>query len=190
MKPIPSARVSPSESLVHLLDERRRRLWRRYLLEGALVEIHLGQAVEGHRWLGGTAWCRWRARRGLPSSCGDNHNHTSGWGCHMDVGSGCLQRTAVVDIAWQLSVRRGTASVGGACGTIIVGQLGLQRTAAGCSTLLGNSGVVHRRMAAQATTWLASMAAVATTWVAQHDAVVWRACFGCLMGILEHGATH
>jgi len=56
-----------------------------------------------------------------------------------------------------------------------VGRLGLQRTAAGCSALLGDSGVVHRRMAAQATTWLASMAAVAATWVPQRDAVVWRA---------------
>ena len=34
LEPFPSARVSPGESLVHLLDERWRRLWRRYLLEG------------------------------------------------------------------------------------------------------------------------------------------------------------
>jgi len=145
--------------------------------------------VEGHRWLGGTAWCRWRARRGLPSSCGGNQNHTCGRGCRMDVRSGCLQRTAAVDIAWQLSVRRGTASEGGACGTIIVGRLGLQRTAAGCSALLGNSGVVHRRKMAQATTWLASMVAKTVAWVAQRDAVVWQARFGCLMGILKHRAT-
>ena len=107
----------------------------------------------------------------------------------MDVGSGCLQRTAAVDIAWQLSVRRGRASEGGACGTIIVGQLGLQQTAAGCSALLGNSGVVHHRKMAQVTTWLASMVAEAIVWVAQCVAVVRRARFGCLMGILEHEAT-
>ena len=33
LEPFPSARVSSGESHVHLLDERRRRLWRRYLLE-------------------------------------------------------------------------------------------------------------------------------------------------------------
>jgi len=33
LEPFPSARVSLGESPVHLLDERRRRLWRRYLLE-------------------------------------------------------------------------------------------------------------------------------------------------------------
>ena len=110
-------------------------------------------------------------------------------GRHMDVGFGCLQRTAAAGVAWQLSVRRGTASEGGACSTNIVGRLGLQRTAAGCSALLGDSGVVHRRMTAQATTWLASMATVAATWVAQRDVVARRAWFGCLMGILEYGAT-
>ena len=39
----------------------------------------------------------------------------------------------------QLSVRRGTASKDGACSTGIMGQLGLQRTAAGCSAWLGFS---------------------------------------------------
>ena len=33
LEPIPSARVSLGESPVHLLDERRRCLWRRYLLD-------------------------------------------------------------------------------------------------------------------------------------------------------------
>lgn len=42
-------------------------------------------------------------------------------GCRMDVGVGCLQRTAAVGVAWQLSTRRGTASYGGACSTNIVG---------------------------------------------------------------------
>ena len=34
LEPIPSARVSPGESPVHLSHERWRRLWRHYLLEG------------------------------------------------------------------------------------------------------------------------------------------------------------
>ena len=86
-------------------------------------------------------------------------------------------------------MQRGTASEGGACGTIIVGRLGLQQTVVGCSVLLGNSGVVHRQKMEQATTCLASMAAEAIAWVAQRDAVVRRARLGCLMGILKHGAT-
>ena len=63
-----------------------------------------------------------------------------------------------------------------------------KRTAAGCSALLGNFGVVHRRKMAQVTTWHANMAVEAVAWVAQRDAVVRRARFGCLMGILKHGA--
>ena len=74
----------------------------------------------------------------------------------MDVGFGCLQRTAAVGIAWQLSVRHGTASEDGACGTIIVGRLGLQWTVADWSGLLGNSGVVHRRKMAQVTSLVCS----------------------------------
>ena len=55
----------------------------------------------------------------------------------MFVGFGCLQRTAAADVVWQLSERRGTASKDGACGIGIMGQLGLQRTAAVCSAWLG-----------------------------------------------------
>ena len=36
LEPIPSVRVSPGESPVHLLDKRWWRLWRRYLLEGVV----------------------------------------------------------------------------------------------------------------------------------------------------------
>ena len=36
MEPIPSARVSLGENPVHLLDERRRRHWRRYFLGGVV----------------------------------------------------------------------------------------------------------------------------------------------------------
>jgi len=97
-----------------------------------------------------------------------------------------LQRLTLLG---NLLVWCGTASKCGACGTIIVGRLGLHWTAAGCSALLGNSGVVHRRKMAQVTTWHASMAAEAVAWVAQRDAVVRRARFGYLMGILKHGAT-
>ena len=109
-------------------------------------------------------------------------------GCHLDVGFGRLQRAATAGVASQLSVWCGTTSVGGACSTNIKGLLGLQRTAAGCSTLFDDSGVVHRRKTAQVTTWLASVVAAAIAWVAQRDVVVRRARFGCLTGILQHGA--
>ena len=36
LEPISSARFSPGESHVHLLDERRRRFWRCYLVEGVV----------------------------------------------------------------------------------------------------------------------------------------------------------
>ena len=101
----------------------------------------------------------------------------------------CSQRTTVADVALQPSVRCGTASEDGACGNGIVGRLGLQRTAVGCSALLSDSGVVHCRKMAQATTWLTSLVVVAVAWVAQRDAVVRRAQLGCLMGILKDGAT-
>ena len=81
-------------------------------------------------------------------------------GCRMIVDCGCLQRIAADGIARQPSVRRGTASKDGACGTNIIGQLGLQRTMAGHSALFGDSGVVHRWKTALATTWFATMAAV------------------------------
>ncbi|RCV19025.1 hypothetical protein SETIT_3G350500v2 [Setaria italica] len=58
-------------------------------------------------------------------------------GCLMVIGFGFLQRTAAAGVAWQRSVRRRTASEDCTCGNGIVGRLGLQRTAAGCSAWLG-----------------------------------------------------
>ena len=58
-------------------------------------------------------------------------------GCRMFVGSDCLQRTAAAGVAWQRSVRCGTASEDGTCGIVIVGRLGWQRIAAGCLAWLG-----------------------------------------------------
>ena len=58
-------------------------------------------------------------------------------GCRIVVGCSCLQRTAAAGVAWQRSVRRGTASEDGACGIDIMGRLGLQRAVAGCSAWLG-----------------------------------------------------
>ena len=118
----------------------------------SLEETLLNQAVEGILVVLRAAWCRWRAPRGCLALVAATKIILAAGGCHMGVGSGCLQRTAAVDIACQLSVRRGTASEGGACDTIIEGRLGLQRTAAGCSALLGNFGVVHHRKMAQVTT--------------------------------------
>lgn len=57
--------------------------------------------------------------------------------CRMVVGLGHLQQTTVVSVAWQRSVRRGTTSEDGTCGNGIIGQLGLQRIAAGCLARLG-----------------------------------------------------
>ena len=58
-------------------------------------------------------------------------------GCRMFVGCDYLQRTAAAGVAWQRLVRCGTASEDDACGIGIVGRLGLQHTAAGCSAWLG-----------------------------------------------------
>ena len=110
-------------------------------------------------------------------------------GLRMGVGFGCLQRIAAAGIAWQLSVRRGTASEDGACSNDTMGRLGLQRTTAGCSASLGDSDAVHHWKTAQATTWLAGMMAEA----------VWRVCNMRLSsggrgssisdGVLGNGAT-
>jgi len=80
-------------------------------------------------------------------------------GLHKGVGFGYLQRTALAGVAWQLLVWCRTSSEDGARSNDTMGRLGLQRTAAGCSALLGNSGVVHRQKTAQTTTWLAGMMA-------------------------------
>ena len=58
-------------------------------------------------------------------------------GHRMIIDCGCLQRTMAAGVAWQPSVRHGTASEDGACGIGIVGRLGWQRTAAGCLAWLG-----------------------------------------------------
>ena len=119
---IPSARIPLGENLVHLLDGRRRRLWRRYLLGG--VAGRDPSRPDGGRLAGGLAG-------GLTASGeleGGCRAHAAVikillavGGRHMDVGFGCLQRTAAAGVAWQLSVRCGTASKGGACGTGIMG---------------------------------------------------------------------
>jgi len=102
LEPIPSARVSLGESPVHLLDERRRRLWRRYLLESVV-----GRDTS---WLGGG-----KPSGGLAGRFGAGGELEGGClalaavtkiilateGCHKDVGSCYLQWTAAVDIAWQ-----------------------------------------------------------------------------------------
>ena len=125
-----SARVSPGENPVHLLDERRRRLWRRWRRHFS------ARRWKAFRWFGG-----WLGAGGeLQGRCLAFVVATkiilAAGGCHMGVGSGCLQRTAAVDIAWQLSVRRGTASEGGACGNDKVGRLDLQRIVAGSPATL------------------------------------------------------
>jgi hypothetical protein len=56
-------------------------------------------------------------------------------------------------------VRCRTASEDGACSNDIVGQLGLQRIAAGCSASLDDSDAVHHRKTTQMTIWLDGMTA-------------------------------
>ena len=110
-------------------------------------------------------------------------------GCHMLVG-GCLQRTAAAGAAWRLSFRCGTSLEDGACGIDNMGRLGLQLTAAGCSTSLellrcrtssedGASdifGFLARR-------WRSF------TRVMQRDEVGVKRRLDCLMGTLGGGAT-
>ena len=84
-------------------------------------------------------------------------------------------------------MRRGIASKDNACGSNVMGQLGLQQTTMGRPALLGDSGVVHRRKTALVTTWFATMAAVAGTLASQRDAVVRRAWFGCRWGSWKRG---
>ena len=77
------------------------------------------------------------------------------------VGSFCLQRTTAAIVAWQLPVRCGTASEDGARNIDTVGRLGLQRTAAGCSASLSDSGAVHRQKTVRTITCFAGMMAAA-----------------------------
>ena len=141
LEPIPSARVSPGESPVHLLDKRRRRLWHRYLLEG-IVGGDTSRPGGGKPAvsLAGRLGAGGELKGGCLALATSTKIILASGSCHKDVRSRYLQWTPAVDIACQLLVRRGTASKGGPCGTIIVGQLALQRTVAGCSALLCNSG--------------------------------------------------
>src|SRR6185312_10134203 len=81
----------------------------------------------------------------------------AGRGFCTGVGSCCLQRTTAAGVAWQLPVRCGTASEDGARSIDTVGRLDLQRTAAGCSASLSDSGAVHRRKTARTTTCFVDM---------------------------------
>ena len=131
-EPIPSARVSMGENPVHLLDEQRRRLWRRYLVEGIVGGDSSWPG--GRRTATGVAG-RLGASGELKGGC---RAHAAATNVVLATGGlphvcrvGCLQRTAAAGTALQLSVRRGTASEGGACGNDKVGRLGLQRIVAG-----------------------------------------------------------
>ena len=68
-----------------------------------------------------------------------------------------------------------------------MGQLGLQQTTVGRPALLGDSGVVHRRKTALATTWFATMAAVADKLASQRVDVARGAWFGCRRGSWKQG---
>jgi hypothetical protein len=114
------------------------------------------------------SFCRWRGKAAgvdgrLEGGCRAHVVVTNvlpaASGRRMGVGFGCLQRTAAAGVAWKLLVRCGTASEDSACSNDIMGELGLQRTTAGCSASFDNSGAIHRRKTSQTTTWLDSMTA-------------------------------
>ena len=118
---IPSARVPLGENPVHLLDKRQWRHWHRYLLGGVVGGDNgrLAGGLTGRLYEGGELKGGCRARAAVTKFMLVPGDH------HMDVGFCYFQWTAVADIAWQLSVRCGTASKGGTCSTNIVGWLGL-----------------------------------------------------------------
>jgi len=162
LEPIPSARVSPGENPIHLLDKRRRCLWRRYLVEGV---------VGGDTsWPGGGRTATGMAGRlGASDKLdGGSRAHAAATNVVLAIG-GCLM---FVGLAACSGLRRLALLCNCQCG------MGQRRRAAlaattrwddlTCSGLwravqlrCGYSGVVHRRKTAQATTWLIGMATVA-----------------------------
>ena len=102
----------------------------------------LGKAADADGWLEGGCSAFVAVAKFTPA----------GRGLCTGVVSCCLQRTTVAGVAWQLPVRCGTASEDGARSIDTVGRLDLQRTAAGCSASLSDSGAVHRRKMVQTTT--------------------------------------
>ena len=159
MEPIPSVRVSPSEDPVHLLDERRRRLWRCYLVEGI---------VSGDTsWPGGRrAACsvagRLDAGGELEGGCRAHAAATNvvlaTGGCLMFVGlAACsglrwlaLLCSCQCDVGqhWRMALAATTRWDDLTCS-------GLWRAV---KLRCGYSGAVHRRKTAQATTWLVGTA--------------------------------
>ena len=152
-------RVSPGENPIHSLDERRRRLWRRYLVEGA---------VGGDTsWPGGGRTDTGVA--GRLSAGGELEGGCRAYAAATNVvlaTGGCL-----MFVGWAAcsGLRRLALLCSCQCG---VGQRRRAALAAStrwddltCSGLwwvvqlrCGYSGAVHRRKTAQATTWLVGMA--------------------------------
>ena len=131
LEPIPYARVATGENPVHLLDEQRRRLWRRYLVEGVvggdtswLGGGRTAIGVAGRLGAGGKLKGVAELMRRRPTSC---------WrpGVALCLSSWLLAADCGGCTALQLSVRRGTVSEGGAYGNDKVGRLGLQRIVVG-----------------------------------------------------------
>jgi hypothetical protein len=162
LEPIPSARISPGENPIHLLDERRRRLWRRYLVEG-IVSGDTSWPGSGRAACGGAG--RLDAGGELEGGCRAHEAATNvvlaAGGCLMFVGlAACsgLRRLALL-----CSCRCGVGQHRSAAhaATTRWGDLtcsGLWRAVQLCC---GYSGAVHCRKTAQATTWLVGMATVA-----------------------------
>jgi len=158
-EPIPSARVSIGENPVHLLDEQRRRLWRRYLVEG-VVGGDTSRPGGGRNATGVAE--RLGAGGELKGGC---RAHAAATNVVLATG-GCLM---FVGLAACNGLRRLALLCSCQCG---VGQRRRAALAAttrwddlACSGLwravqlrYGYSGAVHRRKITQATTWLVGMA--------------------------------
>jgi hypothetical protein len=158
-EPIPSTRVSTGENPVHLLDEQRRRLWRRYLVEG-VVGGDISR-LGGGRTATGVA-VRLGAGGELKGGC---RAHAAATNVVLATG-GCL---IFVRLAACSRLQRLALLCSCQCG---VGQRRMAALAATtrwddltCSRLwravqlrCGYSGAVHRRKMAQVTTWLVGLA--------------------------------
>ena len=159
LEPIPSVQVSPGENPVHLLDERRRRLWHRYLVEGVVG--------------GGTSWPGGgRAATGVAGRLGVGGELEGGCRAHAAATNvvlatgGCLM---FVGLAACSGLRRLALLCSCRCGAGQRRSVVLAATTRWgdltCSGLwravqlrCGYSGAVHHRKTAQATTWLVGMA--------------------------------
>ena len=158
LEPISSARVSPGENPVHLLDEQRRRFWRRYLVEGVVGgdtswpgggRIAIG--VAGRLGAGGELKGVAELMRRRPTSCWRPEVAS----CFVGLTACSGQRWLALLFSCQCSAgqRRRAALVA----TTRWGDLTCSGLWQAVQLRCGYSGAAHHRKTAQATTWLVGM---------------------------------